>query len=79
MYPLSDKAKALIETFEKQIENLSASERAAVLRRMTDHVNALTEEAQDLLTTIQHRTGEAMTDKETPSGESHVDSITDYL
>lgn len=49
MYDLSEQAQKLIEDFEKRIETVPADERNAVLKRMTSHISALNEDAENLL------------------------------
>lgn len=70
MYNLSDQAQKLIDDFEKQIENISAEERSAVLKRMTSHIAALNEDAENLLQKLRGPGADAETD---------VDHVSSFL
>ena len=81
MQPISERARQIIENFKRNLTSLPVEERAEAVRRATETLTVLHEDAKSLYSTLQDEMSRSRSDggpsKLDEDGE--VENISDYM
>ena len=81
MQPISERARQIIEDFQRSLSSLPVEERAEAVRRATETLTVLNDDARSLYDTLQDEMGRARASgqKSRLEEDGDVENISDYM
>ena len=81
MEPISERARQIIEDFKRSLSSLPVEERAEAVRRATETLTALNDDARTLYDTLQDEMGKTKHThgKSLLEEDGDVENISDYM